>query len=186
VDTTAATAGASMKKLVLFYALFCTSTFCSSAFAQQVYVSVDKNGVPLYSDQAVTGAKKLELKVSLHNQQPQQETQISPLASSTDQAVPYQLTLLKPAMEDTVISNQGEVVVQSNVSPELAAHHKLRLVLDSNQQSPLQQSSNFRLLGVERGEHQLQLQALDQNGKLIAESPVTTFYLRKTTIASPK
>ena len=68
----------------------------------------------------------------------------------------------------------------------MADHHKLRLVIDNNQQSPLQQSSNFRLLGVERGEHQLQLQALDQNGKLIAESTVTTFYLRKTTIASPK
>lgn len=170
-----------MNKLILFFVLLCTN-----AFGQQVYVSVDKNGVPLYSDQPVAGSKKLELKVSLQSQQPQQETQINPLASLTDEAAPYQLTILNPAMEDTVISNQGEMVVQSDVSPELADHHKLRLVLDNNQQSPLQQSSNFRLLGVERGEHQLQLQALDQNGKLIAESPVTTFYLRKTTIASPK
>lgn len=175
-----------MKKLVLFFALFCTSAFCSKAIAQQVYVSVDKNGVPLYSDQPVAGSKKLELKVSPQSQQPQQVTAIDPLASLTEEAAPYQLNILNPAMEATVISNQGEVVVQTDVSPMLADHHKLRLVLDNNQQSPLQQSSNFRLLGVERGEHQLQLQALDQNGKLIAESPVTTFYLRKTTIASPK
>ncbi|CAI3792728.1 DUF4124 domain-containing protein [Rheinheimera sp. MM224] len=180
-----------MKKLILFLALLCitalfTTALCTSAFAQQVYVSVDKNGVPLYSDQPVAGSKKLELKVSLQNQQPQQETQINPLASLTDEPTPYQLTILTPAMQDTVISHQGEVVVQSDVSPQLAEHHKLRLVLDNNQQSPLQQSSNFRLLGVERGEHQLQLQALDQNGKLIAESTVTTFYLRKNTIASPK
>ena len=175
-----------MKKLILFFALLCTTAFCTSALAQQVYVSVDKNGVPLYSDQPVAGSKKLELKVSLQNQQPQQETQINPLASLTDEPTPYQLTILTPAMQATVISNQGEVIVQSDVSPQLADHHKLRLVLDNNQQSPLQQSSNFRLLGVERGEHQLQLQALDQNGKLIAESTVTTFYLRKNTIASPK
>ncbi len=191
MDTAAATVRVSMKKLILFFALLCITAFfttalCTSAFAQQVYVSVDKNGVPLYSDQPVAGSKKLELKVSLQNQQPQQETQINPLASLTDEAAPYQITILNPAMEATVISNQGEVVVQSDVSPQLADHHKLRLVLDNNQQSPLQQSSNFRLLGVERGEHQLQLQALDQNGKLIAESTVTTFYLRKNTIASPK
>jgi hypothetical protein len=187
VDTAAAaTARIAMKKLILFFALLCITAFFTSAFAQQVYVSVDKNGVPLYSDQPVAGSKKLELKVSLQNQQPQQETQINPLASLTDEPTPYQLTILTPAMQDTVISHQGEVVVQSDVSPQLADHHKLRLVLDNNQQSPLQQSSNFRLLGVERGEHQLQLQALDQNGKLIAESTVTTFYLRKNTIASPK
>lgn len=170
-----------MNKLILFFALV-----CANALGQQVYVSVDKNGVPLYSDQPVAGSKKLELKVSLQSQQPQKDTQLDPLASLTDEATPYQLTIVNPAMEATVISNQGEVAVQSDVSPPLAAHHKLRLVLDNNQQSPLQQSSNFRLLGVERGEHQLQLQALDQNGKLIAESTVTTFYLRKTTIASPK
>lgn len=181
VDTAAVTVQVFMRKLILFFTLL-----CGSVFAQQVYVSVDKNGVPLYSDQPVAGSKKLELKVSLQTQQPQQETQIDPLASLIDKAAPYQLTILKPAMQDTVISNQGEVVVQSDVRPALADHHKLRLVLDNNQQSPLQQSSNFRLLGVERGEHQLQLQALDQNGKLIAESTVTTFYLRKTTIASPK
>jgi hypothetical protein len=181
VNTAATIIRVYMNKLMLFFALLCTT-----AFAQQVYVSVDKNGIPLYSDQPVAGSKKLELKVSLQNQQPQQDTQLEPLASLTDEAAPYQLTILNPAMEATVISNQGEVAVQSDVSPPLADHHKLRLVLDNNQQSPLQQSSNFRLLGVERGEHQLQLQALDQNGKLIAESTVTTFYLRKTTIASPK
>ena len=80
----------------------------------------------------------------------------------------------------------GEVRVQTEVQPTLADQHKLRLVLDNIQHSPLQQSSNFRMLGVERGEHQLQLQVIDQNGKLIAESTITTFYLRKTTIASPK
>lgn len=175
-----------MNKLILLFVLLCTTAFCTSVFAQQVYVSVDENGVPLYSDKASAGAKKIELKVSLQSQQPQQATQIDPLASLTEETPLYQLTILTPAAEDTVISNQGEVVVQSDVSPELADHHKLRLVLDNSQHSPLQQSSNFRLLGVERGEHQLQLQALDQNGKLIAESPVTTFYLRKTTIATPK
>ena len=128
-----------MNKLILFFALVCANTL-----GQQVYVSVDKNGVPLYSDQPVAGSKKLELKVSLQNQQPQQETQINPLASLTDEPTPYQLTILTPAMQDTVISHQGEVVVQSDVSPQLADHHKLRLVLDNNQQSPLQQSSNYK------------------------------------------
>ncbi|RRJ23819.1 DUF4124 domain-containing protein [Rheinheimera mesophila] len=166
--------------------LCCFALFCSSLQAQQVYLSIDKNGVPLYSDQPVAGAKKLELKVSQQSQSPPQVTPIQPLAAPTETAIPYQLSIVTPAMDDTVISNQGEVIIQTEVSPALAEQHKLRLVLNNSQQSPLQRQGNFRLLGVERGEHQLQLQALDQNGKLIAESPVTTFYLRKTTIASPK
>lgn len=164
----------------------CFVFFYSSLQAQQVYLSVDENGVPLYSDQAVAGAKKLELKVSQQSQYPQQPTQIKPLAPLTETVIPYQLTILTPVMDETVISNQGEVIIQTEVSPALAEQHKLRLVLDNTQHSPLQQSPNFRMLGVERGEHQLQLQAIDQNGKLIAESTITTFYLRKTTIASPK
>lgn len=170
-----------MNKLVC-----CFVFFCSSLQAQQVYLSVDKNGVPLYSDQAVAGSKKLELKVSLPSQPTQPVAQITPLASLTENVASYQLTILTPAMEATVISNQGEVLVQTEVQPTLADQHKLRLVLDNIQHSPLQQSPNFRMLGVERGEHQLQLQVIDQNGKLIAESTITTFYLRKTTIASPK
>lgn len=171
-----------MNKLILYLTVVWTS-----AYAQQVYISTDKNGVPLYSDQPTPGAKKVELKVSSHSLTSQQSPELDTFSSFTEEATSsYQLALLKPAMDDTVHSHQGEVVVQSDVSPQLADHHKLRLVLDGTQQSPLQQSRNFRLLGVERGEHQLQLQAIDQNGKLIAESPVTTFYLRKNTIATPK
>ncbi len=74
----------------------CFVFFCSSLQAQQVYLSVDENGVPLYSDQAVAGAKKLELKVSQQSQYPQQPTQIKPLAPLTETVIPYQLTDLNP------------------------------------------------------------------------------------------
>jgi hypothetical protein len=166
--------------------MFCFVIFCSLVQAQQVYVSVDKNGVPLYSDKPVPGAKQVEMKVSLQSQSPQQPTDIKPLVSLVEKKPKYQISIRSPAEQDTVVSNEGEVLVQVDIEPALTEQHQLRLVFDQNQQSPLQQSSNFRLLSVERGEHQIQIQALDQNGKLIAQSPVTTFYLRKTTIASPK
>ena len=165
--------------------MFCFILFCSAAQTQQVYVSTDKNGVPLYSDLPGPGATKLQLKVSTLQRQPPQIMLSDPMLTSPSAKTTYQLTVLEPAPQQTVISNLGEVIVRSSVAPELPDSHQLRLILDHNQQSPSQKSANFRLLGVERGEHQLQLQALDQNGKLIAESPVTTFYLRKNSIASP-
>lgn len=170
-----------MNKLVC-----CLGLICSVAYAQQVYLGLDKNGVPLYSDKPVPGAQKIELKVSLQSQSPQQATSIQPLPPLEQNQTNYQLSILSPDEQESLLSNQGEVVVEAAVKPALAEQHQLRLVFDQSQQSPLQKSTNFRLLGVERGEHQIQIQALDQNGKLIAESPVTTFYLRKTTVASPK
>lgn len=173
-----------MKKLSIFFLFICCSTV-----AQQIYVSVDKNGVPLYSDRQLAGAQKLKLKVSPQSQPPQlnsSDLRFNALNRADADTRTYQLKILKPETESTVFSNQGEVLVESLVIPALTSQHKLRLVLDNTQQSPVQQSNTFRLLGVERGAHQLQLQALDQNGKLIAESSVTTFYLRKTTITSPK
>jgi hypothetical protein len=170
-----------MNKLLLLLIIF-----CSCCLAQQVYLSTDKNGIPLYSDRPLSGSKKLDLKVSRQSLAFQPTAAPLSVNSLTGQPAPYQVVIVTPAHQATVISNQGEVLVQSSISPALAEQHHLRLVLDQQQQSPLQQSPNFRLLGVERGEHQLQLQLLDQNGKLIAESTVTTFYLRKTTIISPK
>jgi hypothetical protein len=166
--------------------VFCIG-FCSLiAHAQQVYLGMDKNGVPLYSDKPVPGAQKIELKVALQSLSPQQATTIQPLAPLEQNQTDYQLSIQSPADQESLLSNQGEVLVEVAVKPELVDQHQLRLVFNQSQQSPLQKGTNFRLLGVERGEHQVQIQVIDQNGKLIAESPVTTFYLRKTTVASPK
>jgi hypothetical protein len=41
------------------------------------------------------------------------------------------------------------------------------------------------LENVDRGMHQLELQAFDENGKLIASSQKATFYLMRTSLNSP-
>ncbi|CAM5218367.1 hypothetical protein [Alishewanella longhuensis] len=46
-------------------------------------------------------------------------------------------------------------------------------------------STAFVLRDIDRGEHNIQLELLDQSGKLIATSPLTTFYLHRASLITP-
>ncbi|MFC4655442.1 MULTISPECIES: DUF4124 domain-containing protein [Rheinheimera] len=152
--------------------------------AQQVYLSYDKDGTPVYSDQPTAGARLVELNVSPPSASAAPANPPADLQLSQAQTQ-IRLQILEPVAEQNLLSNSGELRVQTRVEPELPTGHQLRLVFDQNQLSPPQRTSGFLLKGIERGEHQLQLQQIDQNGKLIAESPVTRFYLRKSSLFSP-
>jgi hypothetical protein len=62
---------------------------------------------------------------------------------------------------------------------------RVRLLLDGKSQGEPQNNAVFILRDVHRGEHKLQMELFDQSGKLIATSPVTTFYLHRTSVISP-
>lgn len=170
-----------MNKLALLPVLLCTDLF-----AQQVYLSIDKNGVPLYSDQPSVGAKKLQLNLSAQNLPLHSDIQSITTEPQPKAAPAYHLVIQKPAMAETVFSNPGEVAVHYQVEPEPARGHQLVLRIDNTKKIISEPNTELVLSSLDRGEHQLQLSVLDQNGKLLAESLVITFYLRKTTIASPK
>ncbi|WP_337842333.1 DUF4124 domain-containing protein [Rheinheimera sp.] len=165
--------------------LFILLLICPPLAAQHVYLSYAKDGTPIYSDQPSAGATTVQLHISL------------PTPTVTpDPAVPaniispvktaFRLQILQPEQDQNLLSNSGELKVQTQIEPELPAGHQLRLLFDQNQLSPPQRATGFLIQGIERGEHSLQLQQIDQNGKLIAESPVTRFYLRKSSLFSPK
>jgi hypothetical protein len=61
----------------------------------------------------------------------------------------------------------------------------VRLVFDGLAYGEPQNSAVFVLRDIDRGEHTIQLELIDQNGKLIAVSPVTTFYLHRASVISP-
>ncbi|MCY3794187.1 MAG: hypothetical protein OXG51_07405 [Gammaproteobacteria bacterium] len=82
--------------------------------------------------------------------------------------------ILSPADGEGLRANSGDFVVQAQVEPALRQGHRL---LNGSAQGTAQASSAFPLTGVERGEHQLQLQIVDANGSIVFEGESSTFHL---------
>ncbi len=148
-----------------------------------VFVTVDKNNVPVFSDNPVPGASQLQLKEG-NRMLAVTPTEIS--QRSIDQTPKFEVSITKPEQEGTVRENSGTVYVSGQVKPLFAQGLRVRLYLDGQAVAGPSSNANFILHNIDRGEHQLMLELSDQNGKVIATSPVTTFFLHRASAITPK
>ena len=95
-------------------------------------------------------------------------------------------SIVSPADGEGWRANSGNLAVRAETQPELLQGHRLRLLLDGNAQSPAQASPAFRLTGVERGEHQLRLQIVDDDGTLVFEGESSAFHLLRHSKLHPR
>lgn len=148
-----------------------------------VFVTVDKNNVPVFSDNPVPGASQLQLKEG-NRMLAVTPTEIS--QRSIDQTPKFEVSITKPEQEGTVRENSGTVYVSGQVKPLFAQGLRVRLYLDGQAVAGPSSNANFILHNIDRGEHQLMLELSDQNGKVIATSAVTTFFLHRASAITPK
>lgn len=148
-----------------------------------VFVTVDKNNVPVFSDNPVPGASQLQLKEG--NRMPAvTPTEIG--QRSIDHTPKFEVFITKPEPEGTVRENNGTIYVSGQVKPLFAQGLRVRLYLDGQAVAGPSSNANFILHNIDRGEHQLMLELSDQNGKVIATSSVTTFFLHRASSITPK
>lgn len=171
------------------WSLLLAALLLHPVFAQEkkddkpVFVTVDKNNVPVFSDNPVPGASQLQLKEG--NRMPAvTPTEIS--QRSIDQKPQFEVSITKPEQEGTVRENSGTVYVSGQVKPLFAQGLRVRLYLDGQPVAGPSSNANFILHNIDRGEHQLMLELSDQNGKVIATSSVTTFFLHRASAITPK
>ena len=91
-----------------------------------------------------------------------------------------------PAEGEGLRANSGNFAVQVEVEPELRQGHRLRLLLNGSAQGDAQTSLTFRLTAVERGEHRLQLQIVDEDGGIVFEGESSTFHLLRHSKLHPR
>jgi hypothetical protein len=72
--------------------------------------------------------------------------------------------------------NSGTVTINAEVEPQKSGI--FQLVVD-NQIVKIQSKSKFQLENVNRGAHTIQIDFLDNSGKILASSKQQTFYLQK-------
>ena len=165
-----------------FAVIVCLLLLCISVSAQVVYKTVKADGSVVYSDVRSDGAVPVNLTSmntvvvpSLNNAKSQTTSRIKPVKQIKSE-VQYVVSIRSPAAEQTVRDNSGSVTINADVSPKKSG--KFQLVID-NQIVKTQSKSQFQLESVNRGAHNIQVNFLDNSGKILASSKQQTFYLQK-------
>ena len=94
--------------------------------------------------------------------------------------------IISPANGEGLRANSGNFEVQAQIEPELRQGHRLRLLLDGEAQGAAQAATTFQLTGIHRGEHQLQLQIVDEDGGLVFAGEPSTFHLLRHSKLHPR
>lgn len=171
------------------FGLLLTSTLLigdaqAQAKSAKIYVWTDESGTLVFSDSPKPGAEEVKVSKS-KNVLPSVDTSILDIKP---QELPeeFSIDVTQPEDNATVRDNTGSVHVIGRIKPIFKQGYKIQLLLDNKPYEKPQSHSMFVLRNVDRGEHQIQLQLLNQKGKVIASSKSVTFYMHRASINSAK
>jgi len=154
----------------------------------QAYKWVDADGIVHYSDRPQEGAERIELPGFAS--QPTRRTaprtvSRQPAATATTAAAPaafkYEsISISSPAAEETLWNIEGVLNVSLTIEPALQSGHQVRVYFDGEPR--MINGTSFQLEEVYRGVHNLQVEIVDESGKLMIRSRTNRFYVQQNAI----
>ncbi|MEO3678085.1 DUF4124 domain-containing protein [Rheinheimera sp. FR7-31] len=171
-----------MNNILFILVLLFATTAVSAQESKKVFVSRDANGVLVFSDSPQADAEELTLSSRANIMAATDPTLPTTKKAATES---FTVEIVQPEHQGTVRDNTGSVYVSGKISPMFERGLRVRLLIDGNAKTEPQNNAVFILRDIERGEHTLQMELFDQNGKIIAVSPITTFYLHRASVISP-
>jgi len=175
-----------MRALLIFLALAPGITW-----AADVYRWTDTDGQTHYSDRPQPGAERITIAVSPPASGSPADRSADASSQEPDDESPapverYQsLTITSPAQEEVLWNIEGQVDVAAAVQPSLQPGHALQFTLDGRTVTAEPGSTRARFPEVFRGEHSLQVEVVDAQGRPLVSSPTTRFFVRQTALPNP-
>ncbi|MDO6444908.1 DUF4124 domain-containing protein [Colwellia sp. 1_MG-2023] len=151
-----------------------------AATSTKIYVWRNADGVLVYSDSPKPGAEEVEVKEP-NNMSSSIDTSILDINPKTIEEK-YQVEITQPANNATIRDNTGSVYVSGRIKPIFKQGLKIQLKLDNQPYEKPQTHSMFVLRNIERGEHQLKMDLINDKGKIIASSEPITFYMHRASV----
>lgn len=173
-----------MFKSVLLIFILLMLALPTIAEANKVYVWRNEQGNLVFSDSPKPGAEEIAEEIEIKNRQ----TIISSVNTSILDATPrtvqeeYQVEISQPEDHATIRDNSGSVYISGRVAPVFKRGYKVRLIFNGKQHSEPQSRSVFILRDVDRGEHKIKLELINNKGKVIASSKERTIYLHRARV----
>lgn len=167
----------------------CLSLMAAAASAE-VYTYVDAQGNRVYTDQPGAGnAKRVPMATS--NRMSANPTAAAPMAAAKKaEAKPLfhydMLRVLVPDPDATVRSSAGELIVSVTSEPGLQRGHRYRLLLDGQPTAEPGPSPVFALNNIDRGSHNLSVEILDEQGRIVERTANQPFHMLRISLAQKR
>ena len=168
-------------RLPLF--LLLTLALLSPAQAE-VYTYVDGDGNRVFTDQPKPGnAKRLQMAPINSLGQPNAPRTPVALVETPIKPPDYQmLRILVPEPDAVINDGTGDIVVSASSEPALLPNHNYRLIVDGQPSAAPGRSPVFPVQGLERGTHQLAVEILDAEGRMLERTPSQPLHIRLTSL----
>lgn len=160
----------------LIITLLCSNVFAAST---KIYVWKNDDGVLVFSDSTQPGAEEVEVREP--NTASSVDTSmldLTPKIIKDD----YQVEINQPKENTTIRDNTGSVYVAGSIKPIFKKGLNIQLYLDGKPYEKPQSHSMFVLRNIDRGEHIIKMQLLNEKGKVIASSKSITFYMHRAAV----
>ena len=148
------------------------------------YTWTDESGIVHYSDRPNPGAKRIQLDgATPARPRPVRQAAANEQddAEQEPQTFSYQsIEISSPSAEETLWNIGGALDVSLMLSPSLRAGHQVRVYFDGTPQ--MARGVEFELQEVHRGVHNLQVEVIDETGKLMIRSRPSRFYVQQNSI----
>ncbi|MFI8480380.1 DUF4124 domain-containing protein [Pseudomonas sp. NPDC078700] len=166
--------------------LTCLLLLFSLSISAQVYTYIDADGNRVFTDQPRGGNAKPVKMAPTNSMTP--TIKLKPEVEDTQPVVlSYQmLRILVPQPDATIRDNAGDLIVSATSEPELLPGHRFRLILDGNTVGETGRSPVFPLDNIDRGTHQLAVEIIDENERIIERTPSQPFHLLRTSLAQKR
>lgn len=162
--------------LTLLVAAIALPAYSSTA---KIYVWRNAKGVLVFSDTPKAGAEEVKTKPgNIIQSSTDVETEV--LDINPQQIVEtYEVIINTPQNNATVRDNTGSVYIRGGISPKFKLSFKIQLYLDGKPHLSPQNHGMYSLRDIDRGEHKIKMDLLDEKGKVIASSKLVTFYMHR-------
>ncbi|MDH4554045.1 DUF4124 domain-containing protein [Pseudomonas sp. BN417] len=162
--------------------------FLGQPVLAEVYTYIDDEGNRVFTDRPKAGnAKRLELVPSnaMDRPAPIQPPPLYQAPIPREQG--YQvLRILVPEPDATIRDMEGNLIVSAMSEPGLRANHSYRLVLDGQPVAEPGRSPVFPLQNLDRGTHQLAVEIIDEQGRMVERTPSQPVHIMRTSLAQKR
>ncbi|TWX55300.1 DUF4124 domain-containing protein [Colwellia hornerae] len=166
----------SLLLLTFIITLLSCNVFATST---KIYVWRSDDGILVFSDSPKPGAEEVEIREP--NTASSVDTSmldLTPKVIKDD----YQVEINQPKPNATIRDNTGSVYIAGSIKPIFKQGLTIQLFLDGIPHQSPQSHSMFVLRNIDRGEHVIKMQLLNEKGKIIASSKPITFYMHRASV----
>lgn len=169
--------------------LFCLllGLFCLPAQAG-VYTYIDAEGNRVFTDQPPSEkTQKVEIAPSNKMAPAQVPPSAVPAYPTTRVEPAYDvLRILVPEPDATIRDPAGNLIVTASSDPSLHAGHSFRLIMDGQPTGQAGRSPVFPLENIDRGTHQISVEIIDSQGRIVERTPSQPFHMKRISLAEKR